>query len=46
MENLIREMKDSDNGIPVRSQKMFLTSIPSAFMGNFFFKFKRETSVF
>ncbi|XP_043258335.1 uncharacterized protein LOC122400767 isoform X1 [Colletes gigas] len=33
MEGLVREMQDPENGIPVRSQKQFLTSIPSAFMG-------------
>lgn len=26
-------MQDDDRGVPVRSQKMFLTSIPAAFMG-------------
>lgn len=29
----MREMQDPENGVPVRSQKQFLTSIPSAFMG-------------
>ncbi|XP_058800404.1 regulator of G-protein signaling 9 isoform X2 [Phymastichus coffea] len=33
MEELVREMQDPENGVPVRSQKQFLTSIPSAFMG-------------
>ncbi|XP_019870595.2 regulator of G-protein signaling 11 isoform X2 [Aethina tumida] len=34
MEGLMREMQDTDHGgVPVRSQKLFLTSIPSAFMG-------------
>ncbi|XP_043520524.1 regulator of G-protein signaling 9 isoform X3 [Frieseomelitta varia] len=33
MEGLVREMQDPENGVPVRSQKQFLTSIPSAFMG-------------
>ncbi|XP_076656055.1 regulator of G-protein signaling 11 isoform X2 [Halictus rubicundus] len=33
MEGLVREMQDPKNGVPVRSQKQFLTSIPSAFMG-------------
>ncbi|KAL2723947.1 uncharacterized protein V1478_008460 [Vespula squamosa] len=33
MEGLVREMQDPQNGVPVRSQKQFLTSIPSAFMG-------------
>lgn len=29
----MREMQDADHGVPVRSQKLFLTSIPAAFMG-------------
>nr|XP_029717693.1 LOW QUALITY PROTEIN: uncharacterized protein LOC115260679 [Aedes albopictus] len=33
MEGLVREMQDPESGVPVRSQKLFLTSIPSAFMG-------------
>uniref|UniRef100_A0A1A9W2X3 RGS domain-containing protein n=1 Tax=Glossina brevipalpis TaxID=37001 RepID=A0A1A9W2X3_9MUSC len=33
MESLVREMQDPENGVPVRQQKMFLTSIPYAFMG-------------
>ncbi|XP_067013366.2 regulator of G-protein signaling 7 isoform X2 [Anabrus simplex] len=33
MEGLVREMQDPETGVPVRSQKLFLTSIPSAFMG-------------
>ncbi|XP_014215083.1 regulator of G-protein signaling 6-like [Copidosoma floridanum] len=33
MEELVREMQDPDNGVPVRSQKVFLTLIPAAFMG-------------
>jgi len=33
MEGLVREMQDAETGVPVRSQKLFLTSIPSAFMG-------------
>ncbi|XP_046398167.1 uncharacterized protein LOC124164972 [Ischnura elegans] len=33
MEALVREMQDPETGVPVRSQKVFLTSIPSAFMG-------------
>ena len=33
MEGLVREMQDPENGVPVRSQKQFLTSSPSAFMG-------------
>lgn len=31
----MREMQDPMNGIPVRSQKQFLTSIPSAFVGEY-----------
>ncbi|XP_065202227.1 regulator of G-protein signaling 7 isoform X2 [Planococcus citri] len=33
MEGLVQEMQDPDTGVPVRSQKQFLTSIPSAFTG-------------
>lgn len=33
MEKLIREMQDTDMGVPVRSQKTFLSSIPCAFLG-------------
>ena len=33
LENLVREMQDPEHGVPVRSQKLFLTSIPAAFMG-------------
>ncbi|XP_034475001.1 uncharacterized protein LOC117782127 isoform X2 [Drosophila innubila] len=33
MEVLVREMQDQENGVPVRQQKIFLTSIPYAFMG-------------
>ncbi|KAF2363837.1 G-protein gamma-like domain [Trinorchestia longiramus] len=33
MEALVREMQDPETGIPIRSQKLFLTTIPSAFMG-------------
>ncbi|XP_076243483.1 uncharacterized protein LOC143184849 isoform X2 [Calliopsis andreniformis] len=33
MEGLVREMQDPKSGVPVRSQKQFLTSVPSAFMG-------------
>ncbi|KAJ8725770.1 hypothetical protein PYW08_003953 [Mythimna loreyi] len=33
MEMLIKEMQSTETGIPVRSQKLFLTFIPSAFMG-------------
>lgn len=31
----MREMQDPENGVPVRSQKLFLTSIPAAFMGKY-----------
>ena len=34
LENILREMQDAETGVPVRSQKLFLTSIPAAFMGN------------
>ncbi|CAN8002210.1 unnamed protein product, partial [Ixodes hexagonus] len=33
MEALVRNMQLPDTGVPVRSQKLFLTSIPSAFLG-------------
>lgn len=33
MEALVREMQDPETGVPIRSQKWFLTSIPSSFMG-------------
>ncbi|XP_044753943.1 regulator of G-protein signaling 7 isoform X2 [Coccinella septempunctata] len=34
MEGLVRSMQDTEHGgVPVRSQKIFLTSIPAAFMG-------------
>ncbi|XP_050304504.1 regulator of G-protein signaling 11 isoform X2 [Anthonomus grandis grandis] len=34
METLVKEMQDTESGgVPVRSQKIFLTSIPAAFMG-------------
>lgn len=36
MENLIKEMQDPETGVPVRSQKLFLSVIPSAFMGKKF----------
>lgn len=35
MEGLVREMKDEDTGVRVKSQKLFLTSIPSAFAGTY-----------
>ncbi|KAF6206313.1 hypothetical protein GE061_017544, partial [Apolygus lucorum] len=33
MEALVRQMQDPETGVPVRSQKIFLTSVPSAFIG-------------
>ncbi|XP_064609323.1 regulator of G-protein signaling 7-like [Liolophura sinensis] len=33
MENIIKSMQHPETGIPVRSQKMFLTTIPCAFTG-------------
>lgn len=33
MEALVREMQDPETGVPVRCQKIFLTTIPSAFFG-------------
>jgi len=33
MEALVKKMQDPEDGVPVRSQKIFLTSIPSAFIG-------------
>ncbi|XP_013772523.1 regulator of G-protein signaling 6-like [Limulus polyphemus] len=33
IERLIREMQHPESGVPVRSQKLFLTFIPSVFMG-------------
>lgn len=38
LENLVREMQDTEHGVPVRSQKLFFTDIPAAFMGEFTFK--------
>lgn len=37
MESLIKEMQDVDTGVPVKSQKLFLSIIPSAFMGKLYF---------
>ena len=37
----MREMQDPENGVPVRSQKLFLTSIPSAFMGEHIRHFRK-----
>lgn len=36
MEGLVREMKDEESGVRVKSQKLFLTSIPSAFAGTYY----------
>ncbi|KAK9513062.1 hypothetical protein O3M35_001338 [Rhynocoris fuscipes] len=33
MEALVKQMQDPETGVPVRSQKLFLTSIPSVFIG-------------
>lgn len=44
MEALVKEMQDPENGVPVRSQKLFLTSIPSAFMGKIHNKNKLRIS--
>lgn len=33
MEALVKVAQDTNGGVPVRSQKIFLTSIPAAFMG-------------
>lgn len=38
MEGLVREMKDEETGVRVKSQKLFLTSIPSAFAGTYYNK--------
>lgn len=35
MEKLLIAMQEVETGVPVRSQKLFLTLIPSAFMGKF-----------
>lgn len=42
MEQLVREMQDPEMGVPVRSQKLFLTSIPSAFMGKYTESFAKK----
>jgi len=39
MEGLVREMKDEETGVRVKSQKLFLTSIPSAFAGTYIYIF-------
>ena len=36
LESLVQDMQDKVHGVPVRHQKVFLTSIPFAFMGKFF----------
>ncbi|GBM37122.1 hypothetical protein AVEN_103222-1 [Araneus ventricosus] len=33
MEQLVCEMQNPESGVPLRRQKMFLTTIPSAFLG-------------
>ena len=33
MENLVKAMQEAKTGIPVRTQKFFLTTIPNAFTG-------------
>lgn len=35
MEYFVRQMQDSEYGVPVRSQKLIFTSVPSAFMGKY-----------
>lgn len=35
MESLIKEMQDPETGVPVKSQKLFLSFIPSAFTGKY-----------
>ena len=39
LESLVREMQDSEHGVPVRDQKGFITSIPAAFMGEAYLLF-------
>ena len=39
-------MQDAQHGVPVRSQKLFLTSIPAAFMGKSSSCFKASFSIF
>ena len=34
MENLVKAMQHPQTGVPVRSQKFFLTTIPNAFTGD------------
>ncbi len=33
LESLVQDMQDKTHGVPVRHQKVFLSSIPCAFMG-------------
>ena len=33
MENIVKAMQHPQTGVPVRSQKLFLTTIPNAFTG-------------
>ena len=40
LEALVRDMQDKVHGVPVRHQKVFLTSIPFAFMGKLLLKQK------
>lgn len=39
-------MQDPEHGVPVRQQKMFLTSIPYAFMGKFLKDFEKFILIF
>ena len=39
MEKIIRGMQHAETGVPVRCQKIFLTTIPCAFTGNHQFLF-------
>ncbi|CAF0772180.1 unnamed protein product [Didymodactylos carnosus] len=34
MERIVKAMQHPENGVPVRSQKLFLTTVPNAFTGN------------
>lgn len=36
METLIKSMQSTTNGVPVKSQKLFLTTISNAFTGIFY----------
>lgn len=46
MESLIKEMQDPETGVPVRSQKLFLSIIPSAFMGKKVCIFNKKRQVY